>query len=184
MYEIEFKVEVTAEERDAFITQLNNNGFIETGVVTQHDHYIEAKKSPHGGTDVKRCRDENGTYIYTEKVWELIDNEPVRKEDEHVMSQEEFDTAVQEADNKISIKKDRLSFEGIYDDKKINVDMDSIKFDHSSSIRYFVEAEIITANKEDVKTIKELLEKFLRQMLEKAELVEAPGMFTMAFEKL
>ena len=183
MYEVELKVEITAEEKERVITNLKNSGFVEKDYVAQIDCYVEAEKSPHGGYNLKRYRNEDGKIFYTQKTWEMENGELARKEEERESSQVEFDEGLKKSSHPITIKKDRQSFDGSYKDTKIHIDMDTIKFDHSSDMRYFIETEIITAQKEEVKNIREFIREFLKKLLEKSELIEAPGMFTMAFEK-
>ena len=183
MYEVELKVEITAEEKEEVIASLKKSGFTERGSVAQIDCYVEAEKSPHGGYNLKRFRNEDGKIFYTQKTWEMENGELARKEEEREASQNEFDEKLKASSHPITIKKDRKSFEGSHNDTKIHIDMDTIKFDHSSDMRYFIETEIITTEKEEVKNIREFIREFLKQLLGKSELIEAPGMFTMAFEK-
>jgi adenylate cyclase class IV len=183
MYEVEIKVELTNEEKETIINECNVRGFADKGITPQNDYYIEAKKSKYKGYDLKRYRKEAEKYIYTEKVWEVIDGEPIRKEDEHEVTEEEFDKAVKEFPNAIKIIKDRQWFAGAHQDKNISITIDSVKFDHSPHMRYFIEAEIDVPSKEDVTKTKELIREFLRDILKKSNLIEADGMFTMAFEK-
>jgi len=183
MYEVELKAEITAQEKEQVVANLIKSGFSEKSSVAQIDCYVEADKSPHGGYNLKRYRNENGKIFYTRKTWEMENGELARKEEEREASQNEFDEGLKASTHPITIKKDRQSFEGSYKDTKIHIDMDTIKFDHSSDVRYFIETEIITAQKEEVKNIREFIRDFLKQLLGKSELTEAPGMFTMAFEK-
>jgi len=183
MYEVELKAEITAGEREKVVSNLLKSGFSENGSVSQTDCYIEAEQSPYGGYNLKRYRNEDGKIFYTQKTWEMENEELARKEEEREASQTEMEEAIKGASHPITIKKDRQLFEGYYKDTKIHIDMDTIKFDHSTDVRYFIETEIITAQKEEVKNIREFIREFLKQLLGKSELIEAPGMFTMAFEK-
>ena len=158
--------------------------FLKKDSVLQNDYYVEAKESEYGGYDLKRYRDESGKYFYTEKVWENVNGEKVRKEIEREVLHEEFLSEVGKYPNALKIEKSRQSFVGMYEGREIHIDMDNVKFDHSPSMRYFIEAEILSENKEDVKNLKDLIIKFLKEVLEKQEIKEAEGMFKMAFKKL
>jgi adenylate cyclase class IV len=149
----------------------------------QNDYYIEAKESPYGGYNIKRYRDEGAKFIYTEKVWEKIKGQPARREEEHEVSMEEFASRVAEFPNAVKIKKDREWFAGNYKDKDISITIDSVKFDHSPEVRHFIETEIDIADKNNVAETKALIGQFLKELLGKSEIVEAPGMFSMAFNK-
>ncbi len=151
--------------------------------MTQNDYYIEAKESPHGGNDLKRYRDEGDAFFYTEKVWELIGKHLGRKETEREATREEFDEALIQYPDAIALKKQRLSFAGMHEGEEISIDMDSVKFDHSPAMRYFIEAEIIAGSKEDVVEGKHFVRSFLEEVLGRTDLIESPGMFTMAFKK-
>lgn len=183
MYEVEIKVEITKEKREFLILKLKEVGFVEKGSATQHDHYVEAIKSIHGGYDLKRYRVQGDVIFYTQKTWKMNEGVLARKEDEHEATREEFEDGVANSPNPITIHKNRQSLGGPYKNTQVHVDMDSIKFDHSPDIRHFVEAEIITSNQHEVTMIKELLRELLEFVLEEKEIVESPGMFTMAFEK-
>ena len=182
MYEVELKVEVNTEEREKFLVQILERGFTQTENLVQNDYYVEAEKSEYGGYDLKRFRDESGTYFYTHKKWEVVDGYPVRNEDEREVTKEEFEVGISK-EVKIHIQKNRMSLLGLYENREIKIDMDTIKFDRSPNIRYFIEAEIITPEKTEVKSIKEFLDTFLKVVLEKEEIIHSPGMFTMAFER-
>ncbi len=183
MYEVEIKVELTAEERESLLDLFKEKGFASKGVTPQNDFYIEALESPYGGYNLKRYRDEGGELIYTEKVWEEIDGKPARKEAEREASVEEFAAQLIEFPSSLKIKKDREWFAGDHKGASISITIDSVKFDHSPAMRYFIEAEIGVKDKKDVTATKELVRNFLKGILRKAEIVESPGMFTMAFKK-
>lgn len=184
MYEVEFKVEISEAKRETVISRLIANKFVDGGTVGQQDCYIEAKESPFGGFDTKRFRQEGDKYIYTEKVWEKLNDEMVRLEDEREVSKEEFDCGVEKSPDLLTIKKDRHSFDGEYEGVKIHIDMDTVKFDHSAAPRFFLETEILTEDKAKVKELRDFIRIFLKELLEQDEIVEAPGMFSMAFLKL
>ncbi len=184
MYEVEIKIELSDKERQEFIDVLKKNGFASKGVTPQNDYYVEAKESPHGGFDLKRFRNEAGKFIYTEKIWEMVDGQPVRKEDQHDVSSAEFEAKIAEFPQALKIVKDREWFAGSYKGRPISLTIDSVAFDHSPAQRYFTEAEIDVPNKEDVTKALELIKDFLKEMLNKPQLIEAPGMFDMAYGKL
>ena len=185
MYEVEIKVELTESDRQALIAALADRGFTSQGVTPQNDYYIEAVESPFAaGYDLVRYRNEAGTYIHNRKVWELSNGQPVRREDEHEVSQEEFEAKVAEFPDAVKIIKDREWFEGAYQGTPISLTIDSVKFDHSPAMRYFVEAEISVADKEQVAQTKQFLEGFLKEVLGREEIEEAEGMFSMAFKGL
>lgn len=184
MYEVEFKVEITKTEREDVIKKLLENNFLDGGSTSQLDCYIEAKESPYGGFDTKRFRQEGDKFIYTEKIWELMDGEMIRREEEKEVSEEEFLSGINSTNDSITIKKDRQKLDGFYDGYKLHVDMDTVKFDHSVSERYFLETEILTDDKAQVKELREFIHKFLVFILDRDDVVEASGMFSMAFLKL
>lgn len=183
MYEVEIKVEITEEERNSLVKSFFEKGVLSKGVKHQNNYYIEANKSPFGGYDIKRMRDEDGTYIFTEKISEIVDGKVAKKENEHEVSKEEFEKVISGTPVIMKIVKDRESFETTYQDTDLSITIDSTKFDHSPMLRHFLEAEVIVKNKEEIHDIKELIENFLKEILGKDEIVEAPGMFAMAFEK-
>ncbi len=184
MYEVELKVELTDREKIDLIKSFKDQGFGSKGSTPQNDYYIEAKESPFGGQDLKRYRNENGKLIYTEKIWEMEGDVKARRENEYEVSKEIFEKAIAEFPNAIKIIKDREWFDASYEGVKISVTIDSVKFDHSPSIRYFVEAEIDVKDKIEVPKTKEFIVKFLKKILNKTEMMEAPGMFTMAVKKI
>lgn len=183
MYEVEFKVELNKNEETAVIAKLLEIGFEDTGITPQNDHYIHAVKSPYGGYDLRRYRNEAGTYIYTEKIWEMVNETKARKEDEYEVTEEEFNIETEKYPNAMVIKKDRHWFKGLDNKVPISVTIDTAKFNHCDYLRFFIEAEIDTEDKSKVAEIKEHIIDFLKRILEKEELIESPGMFTMAFEK-
>jgi predicted adenylyl cyclase CyaB len=183
MYEVEFKVELNLAEKNKLIEQLKISGFEFKGLTPQNDYYIKASKSEYGGYDLLRYRNEADKYIYTEKIWEIIDDQKARKENEHEVTKTEFDSAVQQFPMAIKVIKDREWFVGEYNGKNISVTIDSVKFDHSPEMRYFVEAEIDVENSNEVAATKVLIQDFLKFILHKSELIDSPGMFMMAFEK-
>jgi adenylate cyclase class IV len=184
MYEVEFKVELTQAESDALAERLVVSGFTPRATVTQNDYYVEAKDSPHGGYDIKRYRDEGNQIFYTEKVWELVDGEPTRREIERTIDRNEFESEVAKFPHAVTIRKDRKSFEGKWQGRPIHIDMDNVKFGHSPAMRYFVEAEIIAPSTNEVAVAKESVQSILRDFLSKEDLVESPGMFKMAYKRL
>jgi adenylate cyclase class IV len=183
MYEVELKVEITNKQREDLINLFKEKCFEFKGMTPQQDVYIQAEKSPYGGYDLKRYRNEDGKFIFTQKTWELIDDQLARKENEHEVTKEEFETTIPQYPNAISIKKDREWFAGNYQGKDISITIDSIKFDHSQGIRYFIEGEIDIEDKTKVTETKELIKSFLKDVLKTEEIIDSPGMFMMAFEK-
>ena len=188
MYEVEIKVELTKEEKDNLIKSFKEKGFEFRKTTPQRDFYIKAEKSQYydqgGEYDVKRCRDEDGELIYTAKIWEMVDGQVARQEEEYELSKEEFDAKLEEfKDTTLKIEKIREWFWGEYKDQKISITIDSVKFDHSPEERYFIEAEIDVFDKNEAKPTKTLIEDFLKEILDKDRVIEAPGMFGMAFEK-
>jgi predicted adenylyl cyclase CyaB len=184
MYEVESKVELTKDEVESLQVSLEKNDFPHIKTTQQNDFYVEAKKSQYGGRDLKRYRDEGEQLFYTEKIWDVVDGNPVRKETEREVSRTEFDSAIQKFPDAVKIKKERKWFVAVYRGQKISVIIDSVKFDHSSGVRYFVEAEIDTSDKTKVTETKEIIRDFLKGLLGKNEIIEAPGMFALAFDKL
>ncbi len=189
MYEVEYKVELTGGERESLINLFKERNFTTDGVDQQNDYYIEAKVSPvYKGTgatgyDLKRYRDESGKIIYTEKIWEMVGDTPARMEKEYEVTREFFEPEIKKFPDAIKIKKQREWFRGNSGDIPISITIDSIKFDHSPSVRYFIEAETNTPDIGKVKELKDIIIKFLKEILKKEDIVESPGMFTMAFKK-
>ncbi len=183
MYEIEYKVEINQEEKNSLISKLGQKGFSNIGTTIQNDYYIEAKDSPYGGYDLKRYRDETDKIIYTEKIWEMADDQPARRENESEVSRAVFDSEIIKFPEAIKIKKQREWFKNSYQDLDISLTIDSVKFDHSPNMRYFVEAETNSDDKYKVKKLKQTVVSLLKELLNKDELVEASGMFTMALKK-
>ncbi len=184
MYEVEYKVEITEEEKSKLEILFKESGYEIKSPVVQNDYYIEAKESPVGGYDLKRYRDEGNRIFYTEKIWEEVEGGKIRKEVEHLVEMEVFQTELPKYPNTLKIQKTRQTFSGKYNDNDIHIDMDSIKFDHSPSVRYFIEAEVLSSDKNSVMDLKKSLIEFIKNSLGKSELVESPGMFNMAFNKL
>ena len=183
MYEVEFKVELKSEEKKLLIENLIAEGFEFKRLTPQNDYYVKANKSEHGGYDLVRYRHEADKYIYTEKIWEVIDGQKARKENEHEVAKKHFDSAILQHLDAIKVIKDREWYTGKYDNKEISVTIDSVKFDHSPKMRFFVEAEIDVENSNEVAATKVLIQEFLKFILRKSELIDSPGMFMMAFEK-
>jgi len=73
MYEIEFKVELSLQEKNTVTERLQEKDFSCTKKIQQKDYYIEAKESAYkslgGKYDLKRYRQEGDTCFYTEKSW-------------------------------------------------------------------------------------------------------------------
>ena len=183
MYEVEYKVEISESEKKNLFTLFQKDNFIKKLLVLQNDYYVEAKESPFGGFDLKRYRSEDDTFFYTEKIWEDVGGHKARKETEKEILQNEFDIGISKNPIVLKIQKERQSFAGTYQNNEIHIDMDSVKFDHSENMRFFIEAEILCENKQDVKSLKQQMAEFLAKSLGR-EIVESPGMFTMAFKKL
>jgi adenylate cyclase class IV len=184
MYEIEYKVEITESEREKLTVLLVAKGFDAKPAIKQKDFYIEAAESPLGGFNLRRYRDEGDRVFYTEKIWEDINGEKFRKEIEREISREEFTLEIKKYPNAMKIVKERFSFFGTYEDNKIHVDLDTVKFDHSPTVRYFIEAEVMSDNRKKVKSLRQLVISFLKESLGMSHIQESPGMFTMAFKRL
>ena len=183
MYEVEYKVEITKEERDKLDALFKKDGFIVKETVMQNDYYIEAKESPLGGYDIKRYRDQGKNIFYIEKVWEDIGGHLARKETEKEVSRGEFMEEIAKYPKAIKIIKEEQSFGGKYGNQKIHIDMDTVKFNHSPNVRYFIEAEILTEDGEEVKILKDIVIEFLKTSLGRRDIIESPSMFNMAFNR-
>ena len=184
MYEVEVKVELSEKERQDLIALFKKKGFESKGVTPQSDFYTEAKPSVYGGYDLKRYRHEADKFIYTEKIWEMADDAKARKENEYEVTQEKMEAEIAQNPVVVKIIKDREWFKGTYQGSEISITIDSVKFDHSPNIRYFIEAEIDVTDKNTVKDTKRKIVDFLRELLGKKDsMIEAPGMFTMAMDK-
>jgi adenylate cyclase class IV len=184
MYEVEYKVEITKAERDALIATLNKDGFISRDTVTQNDYYVEVTNLPGGGYDFRRYRDEGKRAFYTVKTWETTGGQKRRLEEEKEISRAELLSEVEKYPDKLKITKDRQSFSGKYQNTELHIDMDSVKFDHSPVMRYFVEAEVLTEDQAEVPIMRSLIISFLKTALGREDIAESPGMFNMAFNKL
>ncbi|MDA8611372.1 hypothetical protein N9L18_00715 [Candidatus Pacebacteria bacterium] len=186
-YEVETKVELTKDEKARLIDSFKEKGFEFRKVTPQRDFYVEAKESPLyeecGRYDLKRYRDEDGELIYTAKIWELVDGHIARQEEEYSVSKEKFDSEIEKYPDAVKIEKTREWFWGEFLNQKISITIDSVKFDHSPEERYFIEAEIDVSDKNETKSTKDLINNFLKEILNKEEIEEAPGMFAMAFDK-
>ncbi|MBP9711431.1 MAG: CYTH domain-containing protein [Candidatus Pacebacteria bacterium] len=183
MYEVEYKVEITKEERAKLVQTLTRDGFISRDTVHQDNYYTEATKLAEGGYNIKRYRDEGKNILYTEKETEIVDGNKITKETEREVTRAEFMKVIESGPIILKLSKDRQSWAGKYQNTTMHVDMDNVKFDHSENIRYFVEAEILVENKEEIPITKGLIIAFLKIIIEREELVEALGMFNMAFNK-
>ncbi len=183
MYEVEFKVEITEEEARELFAFFKKEGFVDHGVKSQSDHYTEVRFFPDGWYDFVRYRHEDNKYFCTEKIMEEFNGERIRKEIETEVAEEDFTNEVFANPNAISIEKNRRSFSGTWGDLQVHIDMDSVKFDHSENIRYFIEGETLTEDKEKVGYLRKEMENLLTRALGR-EIIEAPGMFKLAYEKL
>jgi adenylate cyclase class IV len=184
MYEVEYKVEINKAERDSLFVLFDKKDFQVSGPFLLNDYYIEAEKSKFGGYNIKRYRDDGVKVIYTEKIWEDNNGEKVRKEAEREVGRTEFISELAMCPNVLKIQKERQSYSGIYRNQEIHIDMDSVKFDHSPTTRYFIEAEILSTEKDDVGMLKSIITDFLKELLGRSEMIESPSMFNMAFNKL
>ncbi len=184
-YEVEFKVELSEEEAQNVKRTFITRGFKAAGIDQQNDYYIEAKRSSVcKGYDLKRYRDQSGKIIYTEKIWEVAGDTPARKEIERETTQDEFTSTISKYPNAIKISKQREWFIGNFKElQHINITIDRVKFDHSPSVRFFIEAETLTEDINKVRELKELFIDFLKSNLGKVKFVESPGIFSMAFKK-
>lgn len=187
MYEVELKVELTKDEKKSLVKTFEERGFEFRKTTPQKDYYIEAKKSPYyeqgGSYDLKRYRDEDNKLIYTAKTWEMVNGNLARQEEEFEVSRDKFDEEIQKYQEAIKIEKVRDWYLGEYRGEKISLTVDTVDFDHSPETRYFMEAEIDVDDKNKTKSTKDLINDFLKDILGKDEVIEAPGMFKMAFEK-
>lgn len=184
MYEVELKVEVTEAERAALDARFRGAGFVAGDPLDINDYYVVAVDSPFGGYDLERYRDAGSKIFYTAKTWEKVGDGLARREEEREVTRPEFDAALAKYPNPVTIKKTRQPFSGSWQGREIHVDMDAAKFDHSPDVRYFIEAEVITADASEVASLKEFVKSFLRESLGRDEIEEAWGMFTMALKKL
>jgi adenylate cyclase class IV len=189
MYETEIKVEIPSSDLQQLLSICRERGFIDKGVAPQRDYYVKAVLSQYGDPkafDIERYRSESSVFFYTKKEWEVENGEPVRTEDEREVTQSEFEGAVAEHPNALKIVKDRQSFDASFEGRAISLSIDSVKFDHSPALRYFMEPEILVEDKAMVPETKHLLRRFIADLLgiSVSEIVEAPGMFAMAFKKL
>ncbi len=184
MYEVEYKVEITKEENEKLVALFKSRNFVYKETNLQNDYYVEVRKSPLGGFDFKRYRKEGEKAFYTEKVWEEVGGKNIRREAERELSPDELLKEIEKYPDCVKIKKERQSFSGRYENQEIHIDMDSVKFDHSPSTRYFIEAEVLTNGKEDLEKFRNLVTTFLKESLERSEIIESPGMFDMAFKKM
>lgn len=189
MYETEIKIEISDAQRESLLQAFALEGFADKGVVEQIDYYTKAVQSPHGNSeayDIERYRSEGGKFFYTTKEWEPVENgNTIRKEYEHGITSEDYQAAITQTPNLMIIKK-RHSFMASFEGREISLSIDSVKFDHSPVVRHFMEPEILVSDKTQVSETREFLRRFAAGLLgyEASEIVEAPGMFAMAFKKL
>lgn len=186
-YEVEIKVEISELEVQHLLLLFPQRGFIDRGVTPQKDYYVTASETPHEGAyDIERYRHEAGKFFYTKKVWEVEDNVPVRIEDEKEISEVEFEAEVAKFPDCLKILKDRHWYEAVFEGLDISLTIDEVQFDHSAEPRYFMEAEIVVQDRSLVSLTKEYLCRFVAELLyiEPSKVVEAPGMFAMAYKKL
>ena len=188
MYEVELKIELTPKEKEKLEQAFKDNNFEFIKQTPQKDYYIEAKKSKYYNLqeatyDVKRYRNENGEFLYTAKVWEIKDGHLARQQKEYKVTKEKFEEEIKKYSEAIKIEKIRDWYLGEYEGQSISLTIDTVDFDHSKNTRYFFEAEVGVEDKNKVKETKENIKEFIQQLLDKEEIIEAPGMFTMAFEK-
>lgn len=180
-------MELTKEEKENLFSLFKEKGFEFRKTTPQKDFYVEAKMSPHRGEggvhDLKRYRQEGDTFLYTEKIWEMVDGHLARQEEEYEVSKEMFEQELKKFPNAVKVEKTRDWFWGESEGEKISITIDSVKFNHSRDKRYFIEAEIDVEDKNKTKEIKELINRFLKEILGKNEIIESPGMFTMTVKK-
>ena len=186
-YEVEIKVELTETQRLELLQKFLGLCFIDMGVVSQQDYYTKAVLSQYGDPkafDIERYRSEGGEFFFTKKDWEVEGGNPVRKEDEREITRMEFDSAVASHPSALKIIKDRHWFKASFEGTGISLSIDSVKFDHSPSVRHFMEPEILVEDRAKVPETKEFLRRFVSFLLDTPQIIEAPGMFAMAFKKL
>ncbi|MDB5244358.1 MAG: hypothetical protein JWN18_228 [Parcubacteria group bacterium] len=188
-YEVEIKVEHTENQRLELLQKFLELCFVDNGVVSQQDRYTKAVLSQYGDPkafDIERYRSEDSKFFFTKKDWEVEGGKPVRKEDEREITRREFDVAIAGHPNALKIIKDRHRFKASFEGIDISLSIDSVKFDHSPSVRHFMEPEILVEDKARVQETKEFLRRFVSFLLDipTSQIVEAPGMFAMAFKKL
>lgn len=186
MYETEVKVELTDEVLERVLGFFKEKQYADWGTVPQEDLYVEATPSPYGAFDIKRYRADGESFFYTEKVWEGEGETRVRKEVEREVSADEYLHAKTNLPAVVRIAKDRHSLTAIYRGRQISLSIDSVKFDHSPRVRHFFEAEIIVESRELVAETQKFIRQFIAEVLniQESDIIEAPGMFALAFKKL
>lgn len=189
MYEVEIKTEVSQEELARLISECRARGFLDEGVVPQCDYYVKAVESAHGDPkafDIERYRVEGDTFLFTKKDWDTTGPTPIRREEERAATRAELEATVAKYPKALKIPKNRHRLAAAFEGVAITLSFDSVKFDHSPNVRHFMEPEILVSDKALVPETKKLLRRFAADLLgvKVEELVEAPGMFAMAFKKL
>lgn len=186
MYETEIKVELSVEKLQRLLGFIRRERYTDLGVTPQEDLYVEATPSPHGSFDIKRYRADGPTFFYTEKVWEGEGEARVRREIEREITSDEYRQAKENLTPVVRITKDRYNFSANYGGRSLHLSIDNVKFDHSPQVRRFFEAEIIVRDKSEVPETKEFIRRFIAEALgiQVADIVEAPGMFALAYKKL
>jgi hypothetical protein len=189
MYETEIKIEITATQLEELKRVFQARGFADKGIAPQGDYYTKAVESKHGDPkafDIERYRSEGGKFFFTKKAWEVENGIAIRKEEERDVTKQEYETAVAENPEALKIVKDRHWFNASFEGREISLSIDSVKFDHSPTLRYFMEPEILVEDRARVPETKDFLRRFAGSLLgiDPSEIVEAPGMFAMAFKKL
>ena len=106
----------------------------------------------------------------------------MRREEEEEVSLKELQEETSKIPDSVNIEKTREYFGGKYQGTDLLVSIDSVTFGHSEGERYFIEAEVCVEKKEDTQEAEHVVKNFLRNLLATQDLVESPGMFSMAFE--
>ncbi len=179
-YEVEFKVEITEAEREALMDNLRQKGFSEEPEVSQDSVYVDTTESSKGGDGPERYRREGNRFFHTRKILEKVGNSMACREIQREISQSEYMDVVLKNPEAVRVPKQRNSFSGKYQGQNVHIDMDSVKFKHSPSIRFFVEAEIITNDEGRVEILEKFVQQTLKDLLGRSDLVRSPGIYGMA----
>jgi adenylate cyclase class IV len=143
MFEIEKKFEISESFLPKFEKNLESLNYHFHKQVNLTDYYVsfESSKLKPNSYDFLRFRSTNGkSVVRTQKTWVLVDNLFQRKEDE-----DEFTGTIPEA--KYILKKDRKIYENI-DNTLPEVTIDILNI--NGKIRHFIEAELVTDQKEKI----------------------------------
>jgi hypothetical protein len=175
LYEAEIKIElISSHEVDRVKNLLSTLNFDFVASHSLQEYYITKTVSPLGGWDFERLRGiDDETFLRTIKKWTQDQNgHAVRLEDEHAISQDEFNRIISK-DFDLHYVKNREDFKGIIADNNSTISIDTLALDGKE--RYFFECEVIVSQ-DKAHGSRELLKQWVTKNLAIDTTVEAPSM--------